>query len=106
MYYVIEAIHWGPGGRLSHVRWHRVSAGSLDVERSEPQVVPVVDAAVVCRSHEVRVFVDDQPGHTGRFFRMKACADGIDAVADEAGTPLQQRLAHLPTFELDEAVPR
>ncbi len=100
MYYVIEAIHWGPDGQLSHVRWHRVSAVVDGVQRSEPEVVPVVDAAVVCRSHEVRVFVE---GSAGRFFLMKACPEGIDAVADAAGTPLEERLAHLPTFEFAEA---
>ncbi|AEG91661.1 hypothetical protein [Ramlibacter tataouinensis] len=103
MYYAIEAIHWAPGGHISHVRWYRVSAGNEGVQRSGPEVVPVVDAARVCESHEVRVYVE---GDAGRFFRMKACPEGIDAVADEAGTPLKARLAHLPTFELDEAVQR
>jgi hypothetical protein len=29
---------------------------------------------------------------------MKTCAEGIDAEVDEAGTPLRERLAHLPVF--------
>lgn len=97
MYYVIEAIHWAPAGHISHVRWHCVDEQHGAVSRSPSVVVPVVDAAKACEASEVRVFVD---GHAARFFVMKACPEGIDAVADEAGTPLPQRLAHLPTFEL------
>lgn len=96
MYYVIEAIHWGPDEQISHVRWHRVFAEHGTVRRTRDEVVPVVDAAQVCASGEVRVYVD---GRTGQFFTMKACAEGLDA-ADQEGAPLKQRLAHLPTFEL------
>lgn len=94
MYYVIEAVRWGGDGHISHVRWHSVRFDGEAIQRSVPAVVPVVDAAEVCRSGEVRVFVDGDAGH---FFRMKACEAGIDAeVAD--GRPLRERMAHLPTF--------
>ena len=98
MYYVIEAIHWGPEARVSHVRWHRVSADDVDrVHHGAPEVVPVVHAAEVCRSAEVRVYVDGEAGH---FFKMKACPEGIDT-EDDQGAPLARRLGHLPTFELE-----
>jgi hypothetical protein len=29
---------------------------------------------------------------------MKACPEGIDAEADAKGTPLRERMAHLPSF--------
>lgn len=95
MYYVIEAVRWGDDGHISHVRWHTVRFDGHEVQRGESTVAPVVDAAEVCRSHEVRVFVD---GALGRFFRMKACPEGIDAEVDETGSPLRSRMAHLPTF--------
>lgn len=95
MYYAIEAVRWGADGHISHVRWHTVSVAGEQVRRGESTVVPVVDASQACRSHEVRVFVD---GERGRFFRMKACEEGIDAEVDEAGTPLRERMAHLPSF--------
>ena len=98
MYYVIEAIHWDPAGRVSHVRWHRVSVDAgADVRHEPAEVVAVIDAARVCRSAEVRVYVD---GETGQFFKMKACPEGIDA-EDHEGAPLAQRLGHLPSFELE-----
>ena len=96
MYYVIEAVRWAPDGDISHVRWREVDTGDGDViVKSEPKVVAVVHAAQACREQEVRVYV---PGPTGRFFKMKACAHGIEAVADERGTPLRERMAHLPQF--------
>jgi hypothetical protein len=97
MYYVIDAIRWSGNGHLSHVRWHGVEADDErgELRRLPQEVVPVVDAAKVCDTHEVRVFVH---GQTGRFFRMKACPEGLDAEADPAGAPLRERLAHLPTF--------
>ena len=95
MYYEIEAVRWGGDGHISHVRWHTVTFDGQQVRRGEPTIAPVVDAAEVCNSHEVRVYVQ---GSTGRFFRMKACEAGIDAEIDEAGTPLRERMAHLPTF--------
>ena len=95
MYYVIEAVRWGEDGHISHVRWHAVRFDGERVHRDASATVPVVDAAEVCRSGEVRVFVD---GTAGRFFRMKAWPEGIDAEVDEAGTPLRSRMAHLPTF--------
>ncbi|HZY17937.1 MAG TPA: hypothetical protein VFE82_05605 [Ramlibacter sp.] len=95
MYYQIDAIRWGPDGHLSHVRWHEVMADEEAVRHGPAKIVPVVDAASVCGSSEVRVYVE---GSTGKFFRMKACPEGIDAEADERGTPLQKRLAHLPVF--------
>ncbi|MBC5784032.1 hypothetical protein H8N03_13860 [Ramlibacter sp. USB13] len=95
MYYVIEAVRWGEDGHIAQVRWHTVSFDGERVHRGASTVAPVVDAAEVCRSSEVRVFVD---GDTGRFFRMKACPEGIDAEVDDAGTPLRSRMAHLPTF--------
>lgn len=95
MYYVIEAVRWGADGHISHVRWHTVRLDGERIDRGESTVVPVVDAARVCESNEVRVFVG---GDSGRFFRMKACEEGIDAEVDERGTPLRQRMAHLPSF--------
>ena len=95
MYYEIEAVRWGADGHVSHVRWHAVRLDGDRIDRGESIVVPVVDAARVCQAHEVRVFVG---GDTGRFFRMKACEEGIDAEVDDAGTPLRQRMAHLPSF--------
>jgi hypothetical protein len=95
MYYVIEAVRWGEDGHISHVRWHSVSFDGEGIRRGESTVAPVVDAAEICQSGEVRVFVD---GEAGRFFRMKACAEGINAEVDDAGTPLRQRMAHLPAF--------
>ena len=96
MYYVIEAVRWGENGHISHVRWHTVDFDGERILRGSPQVAPVVDAAKVCKEHEVRVFVDN--GQSGRFFRMHACPEGIDAEIDEAGTPLRMRMAHLPVF--------
>lgn len=95
MYYRIEAVRWGEDGHISQVRWHTVRFDGEQVRRGESTIAPVVDAAEVCDSAEVRVYVD---GDTGRFFRMKACEEGIDAEVDEQGTPLRERLAHLPTF--------
>jgi hypothetical protein len=95
MYYEIEAVRWGDSGHISHVRWTAVDFDGDRVHRGAPQVVPVVDAAETCNSHEVRVYVD---GEAGRFFKMKACPEGIDADVDEVGTPLRQRMAHLPVF--------
>ena len=95
MFYVIDAIRWGPGGHISHVKCHGVEADGETLVRTEPQVVPVVDAADVCGEKEVRVYVAGDPG---RFFRMRACPEGIDAESDGKGTPLRERIAHLPTF--------
>lgn len=95
MYYVIDAVRWGPDGHLAEVRWHRVLPDGNGVRHAPGEVVPVVDAAAVCGAGEVRVYVDGRAGH---FFRMKACPEGIDAEADDQGTPLRERLAHLPTF--------
>ena len=36
-------------------------------------------------------------GPTGSYFRMKACAEGIEAET-QAGTLLRERLAHLPAI--------
>lgn len=95
MYYVIEAVRWGDDGHISHVRWHSVRALDDRIDRGESTVVHVVDAAGACKEHEVRVFVD---GQAGRFFKMHACDEGLAAEADEAGTPLRERMAHLPAF--------
>lgn len=95
MFYVIDAVRWGPGGQISHVKWHGVGADGDTLVRTDPQVVPVVDAAGVCGEKEVRVYV---AGDLGRFFRMRACPEGIEAESDELGTPLHVRMAHLPTF--------
>lgn len=95
MYYVIDAVRWGGDGHISHVKWHRVFAEEGSAQRGEPEVVPVVDAAQVCDSAEVRIYVEGRPG---RFIRMKGCADGIDADADSEGMPLRERMAHLPVF--------
>jgi len=95
MYYVIDAVRWGPDGHISQVRWHGVASEGGEIRHTPAQVVPVVDAAQVCGSGEVRVYVD---GSTGHFFKMKACPEGIDAETDENGTPLRERMAHLPTF--------
>ena len=95
MYYVIEAVRWGDDGHISHVRWHSVRLHGETISRGESTVVPVVDAADVCKAHEVRVYVG---GDTGRFFRMQACDEGIDAEVDEQGTRLRERMAHLPAF--------
>jgi hypothetical protein len=95
LYYVIEAVRWGEDGHISHVRWHTVRLDGEQLVRGESTVAVVVDAAEVCKGHEVRVFVG---GDTGHFFRMQACDEGIDAEVDEQGTPLRERMAHLPTF--------
>jgi hypothetical protein len=95
MYYVIEGVRWGADGHISHVRWHGVDTDGDGLRHTPSTLVPVVDAAEVCKSSEVRVFVD---GDTGQFFRMKACPEGIDAVTDDRGTTLQQRMAHLPAI--------
>ena len=95
MYYVIEAVRWGPDGQVSHVRWHGVDADGETVVHTPPGVVAVVDAAAACDSGEVRVYVG---GESGRFFKMKACPAGIDAETDSQGAPLRERMAHLPTF--------
>ena len=95
MFYVIEAVRWGADGHISHVRWHGVETDGETLVRTDPHVVPVVYAAGVCGEKEVRVYVDGAPG---RFFRMKACPEGIDDESDEKGTPLRHRMAHLPTF--------
>jgi hypothetical protein len=96
MYYVIEAVRWAPDGNISHVRWREVDTDGGDViTKSEPKDVQVVHAADTCREHEVRVYV---PGPIGRFFKLRACAQGIEAAADEHGTPLRERMAHLPQF--------
>lgn len=95
VYYTIEAVRWGDDGHISHVRWHSVRFDGERIVRGESTVAPVVDAAEVCKSHEVRVFVR---GDTGRFFRMRACEEGIDAEVDGQGTPLRDRMAHLPSF--------
>jgi hypothetical protein len=94
MYYVIDGVRWGPDGNISHVRWHGVESEGDTVVHTRPEVVPVIDAAGICGSNEVRVYVG---GDAGAFFRMKACPAGIDA-EDTQGTPLRQRMAHLPTF--------
>ena len=96
MYYVIEAVRWSDGGHISDVRWHTVRHDGEQIQRGESTVAPVVDAAHACHAHEVRVYVED--GSSGRFFKMKACEEGIDAEVDEAGTPLRTRMAHLPVF--------
>ena len=95
MYYVIDAVRWGNDGHIHQVMWHTVALRQDDLVEGERQVVPVVDADATCDAHEVRVYVG---GRTGQFFRMKACPGGIDADTDEAGTPLHERMAHLPTF--------
>lgn len=94
MYYAIDAVRWGPDGNISHVRWHGVDTEGMTVVHTEPEVVPVVDAATTCGSNEVRVYVG---GEAGSFFKMRACPGGIDA-EDAQGTPLRERMAHLPTF--------
>lgn len=97
MYYAIDAVRWGAGGHIERVRWHRVDvddAGKL--RESAPEEVPVVDASVACEASEVRVYVGG--ASSAQFFKMKACPDGIDAEVDECGTPLKERMAHLPTF--------
>jgi hypothetical protein len=95
VYYQIEAVRWNEAGHISHVRWHSVRFDGEQIRRGESTVAAVIDAAEQCNSHEVRVYVD---GDTGHFFKMKACDEGIDAEVDEAGTPLRERMAHLPTF--------
>jgi hypothetical protein len=95
MYYVIEAVRWGEDGHISQVRWHTVDFDGERILRGAPAVAPVIDAAEVCKTHDVRVFVS---GEAGRFFRMKACPEGIDAEVDAEGTPLRARMAHLPVF--------
>lgn len=95
MFYVIDAVRWGPDGHISQVKWHGVETDGDTIVHTEPRVVPVVDAAGGCGEREVRVYVAGDPG---LFFRMKACPAGIDAESDEAGTPLRERMAHLPTF--------
>lgn len=95
MYYQIEAVRWDAQGRLSEVCWRSIDVEGERLVRGEAHTVPVVDAARTCAEHEVRVYV---PGSTGRFFRMMTCPQGLDAEVDGAGTPLRERLAHLPTF--------
>ena len=95
MYYAIEAVRWSADGRIRDVRWREIDLGDEGIVRGAVQEVPVVDAAAECDEHEVRVYV---PGAPGRFFLMKACPEGIDAEVDEGGTPLRERLAHVPTF--------
>ncbi|WP_427913671.1 hypothetical protein ACPWT1_01475 [Ramlibacter sp. MMS24-I3-19] len=95
MFYVIDAVRWGADGHISHVKWHGVEADGETLVRTEPQIVPVVDAAQMCGEKEVRVYVG---GDLGRFFRMRACPEGIDAESDPSGAPLRERMAHLPTF--------
>ncbi|MGZ5179037.1 MAG: hypothetical protein ACXWC6_12405 [Ramlibacter sp.] len=95
MYYVIDAVRWGPHGRISHVQWHGVEAEGETIVHTRPQVVPVLDAAARCEANEVRVYVGGDPG---LFFKMKACPEGLDAESDGKGTPLRERLAHLPSF--------
>ncbi len=95
MFYKIEAVRWNDAGHIARVRWRRVEAGDETVVHGQQQEVPVVDAAQTCRDQEVRVYV---AGDVGRFFKMKACPEGIDAEVDDDGTPLRERLAHLPTF--------
>lgn len=95
MYYVIDAVRWGGNGHISHVKWHPVELQEEDLRSGQSTVVPVVDAAEVCGEHEVRVYVG---GDVGRFFRMKACDHGLDAEVDDRGTPLRDRMAHLPAF--------
>jgi hypothetical protein len=96
MYYVIDAVRWGGNGRISHVKWHPVEMRDDDVRRGGSTVVPVVDAAQACDEHEVRVYVDD--GQVGRFFRMRACEEGLEAEPDGAPATLRDRIAHLPAF--------
>jgi xylose isomerase len=58
MYYGIDAVRWGTDGHISHVRWHAVDTVDADdatIAHTASQVVPVVDAAKVCGSSEVRV---------------------------------------------------
>ena len=95
MYYAIEAVRWNAEGHIQDVRWRPIDLGAEGIVRGALQEVPVVDAASVCDDHEVRVYV---PGAPGRFFRMKACPEGIDAEVDEAGTPLRERMADVPPF--------
>ena len=95
MFYVIDAVRWGPEGRISHVQWHGVEAEGETIVHARPQVVPVIDAADQCDANEVRVYVG---GETGQFFRMRACSEGLEAEPDGKATPLRERLAHLPSF--------
>jgi hypothetical protein len=92
MYFVIDGVRWGAGGSLTHVRWHSVDLPGTTLQHGESRLVPVVDAAKACDESEVRVYVD---GAVGRSFRMKACAEGIEA-EDMQGHTLQDLLAHLP----------
>ena len=94
MYYAIQATRWDAGGNLTGLRWQGVDFDGDAIVRHPPQTVTVVDAGVACRSHEVRVYVS---GDAGQFFKMRACPQGIEA-DDEIGTPLRERLSHLPTF--------
>jgi len=95
MYYVIEAVRWSPQGRISHVLWHPVRVRDQEIEHGPGELVPVLDAARACDESEVRVYVD---GRTGSYFRMKACAEGLEADSDPSGQPLRERLAHLPAI--------
>lgn len=98
MYYVIEAVRWASDGHISHVRWHAVDAVEADdatIVHTASEIVPAVDAAKACGSSEVRVYVEGDLGH---FFKLKACPEGVDAEADTQGTPLRERMAHLPSF--------
>jgi hypothetical protein len=91
-YYVIDAVRWSHEGRLSHVLWHPVSLRGETIEHGRGELVPVIDAGRACDESEIRVYVD---GPVGSYFKMKACAEGIEAET-EAGAPLRERLAHLP----------
>ena len=93
MYYVIEGVRWGADGRITHVRWHPVQLDGGEVRHGPRELVAVVDAARACNEGEVRVYVD---GPAGQYFKMKACAEGIEAEEEMAGPSLEERLAHLP----------
>lgn len=95
MFYVIEAVRWGANGNISHVRWHGVDMTGDTLVKTDSSVVPVLDAAAQCKEHEVRVYIE---GDAGRFFRMRACPQGLDAEPDGTQGSLRERLAHLPSF--------
>ena len=94
IYYVIDGVRWSPEGRITHVLWHPVTLQGESIRHGGGQLVPVLDAANACDESEVRVYVD---GPTGSYFQMKACPEGIEAET-QAGTPLRERLAHLPAI--------